>query len=72
MLRWEANFQIPNSGVQAKEVYAVVDKDRKTIKFYADRENLIHIFDKSYDIPTGVDSYGYLLSLDEFKEYEKI
>lgn len=72
MIRWEANFQIPNSGTQTKEVFVIVDEDNRTVKFYGDREQRIHIMDKQYMIPFGMNPYQYLLSLDEFKEYEQV
>lgn len=72
MIRWEANFQIPNSGVQTKEVFVFVEDDLKTVKLYGDMQKTIQISEKQYNIPYGIDPYTYLLSLEEFKNYERV
>lgn len=71
MLYWQANFQIPNSGVQSAEVYVIVKND-EDVDFYADNNLSIFLFQKKYTFPTNIDRYDYLLSLDEFSEYRKI
>lgn len=70
MLYWQANFQIPNSGVQSAEVYVVAENTDEgvTANFYSDstRQNLL--FTKYYP-KTTIDPYDYLLSLEEFSNY---
>lgn len=70
MLYWNANFQIPNSGVQAKDVYVVVVENRAD--FYADKELKNLLFSKDYIFPAGVNPIDHLLSLPEFENYQKI
>jgi hypothetical protein len=72
MLYWNANFQIPNSGVQALDVYAVLsgDSEGKTIvDFYADQYGKNLLFTKEFYIPPNVSPYAYLLELEYFKNY---
>lgn len=71
MLYWNANFQIPNSGIQAAEVYAILGEDNY-VNFYADKELMRFLFDKKYNFPTNIDPYDYLLSLEEFSNYTKM
>lgn len=72
MLYWRANFQIPNSGVQAAEVYAVATNDDKLIvKFYGDKDQKIFLFEKEF-ISTSSDPYEYLLSLEDFSNYVRL
>lgn len=70
MLIWNANFQIPNSGVQAAWVHAIVDAN--TVKFYSDPELKWLMFEREYDIPASSDPYDYLLSLEEFSQYSRV
>lgn len=72
MIKWEANFQIPNSGVQAREVYAEVESDNSTVNFYADKEKTLSLFVKNYTIPKSMDPYEYLLGLEEFSNYTRV
>lgn len=73
MLYWRANFQIPNSGAQAAEVFVKAESADTVLsaKFYADRELKLHLFDKEYTYE-GNDPYTYLLSLPEYSNYEKM
>lgn len=74
MLYWNANFQIPNSGVQAADVYAVATKEDNTVlvSFYADPFLLNTLFSKEYEAPEDIeDLYSYLLTLDEFANYTR-
>lgn len=75
MLHWNANFQIPNSGVQAADVYVVATEEDGVLKAtsYSDvyLSNMIYV--KEYDLPENVDDvYSYLLSLDEYQNYTKV
>lgn len=70
MITWNANFQIPNSGVQAAWVYAIVDDN--TVKFYSDSELKWLMFEREYDISGVDDPYEYLLSLEEFAQYTRM
>lgn len=70
MLYWQANFQIPNSGVQAFEVFAIADTN--SVKYYADRQQTILLFEKFVDFPENQDKYEYLLTLPEFEPYVRI
>jgi hypothetical protein len=76
MLYWKANFSIPNSGVQAAEVFLTVKKDDSTIitaEAYSDRELNNMIYNRQYHITDTIDDYeDYLLSLDEYHNYIKI
>ena len=70
MLYWNANFQIPNSGVQAANVYATV-KDN-VVNFYADIDQTILLFSKEYNFTGIANPYEYLLTLDEYSNYSKV
>lgn len=75
MLYWNANFQIPNSGAQAADVYVVASEENDRIKatFYSDSILSNVLFIKEYDMPEDVeDFYSYLLSLDEYQNYTKV
>lgn len=72
MLYWKANFQIPNSGIQAADVYVVVTNDDKLVaKFYGDETLQVFLFEKRYSVSVN-DPYDYLLSLDEFSNYVRV
>lgn len=72
MLYWNANFQIPNSGVQAKDVYAIATlEDKLIVKFYADIEQKTFLFQREYNLISG-DPYQYLLSLEEYSNYTRV
>jgi len=68
MLRWFSNFQISNSGVQTPYVYAVFEDG--IVKFYGDENKNIFLWEKNYFVPTNVDPYSYLLTLEDFEKYE--
>lgn len=75
MLKWNANFQIPNSGVQAAVVYAFPKKQDNDVivDFYADINKSLPIFTKEYSIPEGIINIDdYLLTLEDFSLYEKV
>lgn len=73
MLYWKANFNIPNSHIQAAEVFTFLEKTPDSVKvsFYADREGSLHLFDKDY---TGMDinNENDLLELEDFINYNKV
>ena len=70
MIKWDANFQIPNAATQAATVF--VTAEGNIVKFYADKETQILLFEKEYAIPNGVDIDKYLLSLEDFQQYEMV
>ena len=70
MLTWQANFQIPNSGVQAAMVYAFVEEEN-IVRYYADQLKTTLLFEKQFTIPANSDPYAYLLTLEEFKLYKQ-
>lgn len=75
MLFWQANFQIPNSGVQTAEVYVEADLRDDVIEavFYGDRDKANLLFSKEYEVvDESTDVYEYLLSLDDFANYTKV
>jgi hypothetical protein len=75
MLRWNANFQIPNSGTQSAWVYLYADTDESiaTLSFYPEdtKTNLIFKKDIEYKAEYG-DIYTYLLTLAEYEHYERV
>lgn len=72
MLYWKANFQIPNSGTQAAEVFVEAETTDGVItaKYYAEKEKINFLFEKTYEDASD-DPYQYLLSLPEYEEYTK-
>lgn len=77
MLYWESKFNIPDSGVQSAEVFAVpsFDEDVKlvTVQCFADQlcQNLL--FERAYEVaeePASLEDF--VLALPEFKKYAKI
>lgn len=70
MIYWKANFQIPESGVQAAEVFVIVE-DNEAV-FYGDRALTNLLFKKQYSAPKNVDPYEYLLTLEEFANYSRV
>jgi hypothetical protein len=75
MLYWQANFQIPNSGVQAAEVYVVSKQEENKIvsNFYSDNLETNLLFQKEYDANNLItDVEEYLLTLNDFLNYKKI
>lgn len=70
MLYWNANFQIPNSGVQCKDVYVVVEEN--LIKYYSEKELLNNFLTEEHNFPSNVDRYDYLLTLEKFSQYERV
>lgn len=73
MLYWNANFQIPNSGNQAAEVFVQITTSTEgiTANFFADKVLSHLLFDKTYSY-NGANPEEYLLSLPEFQNYSKI
>lgn len=73
MLYWNAQFQIPNSGVQAAEVFVLAEKanDVVSAKFYMDKSLNTLLFEKQYEA-NGLDAYEHLLSLDDFKQFTRV
>lgn len=72
MLYWYANFQIPMSGTQSAEVFAIVKEDMSGVRFYSDKELDNLIFEKDFSIPTSLDPEDYLLTLEYFQNYKKV
>ena len=75
MLRWNAKFQIPNSGIQVDWVflYASVGDLTTDLLFYSDIDRQHLLFQKTIDfIETDMDVYDFLLSLDEYNNYERV
>jgi hypothetical protein len=70
MIKWFANFQIPNSGTQVAWVYAVVE-DGKVRYYSGDPIMQQFIREEVVYIPPNVDPYGYLLTLEAFKDYTR-
>ncbi len=75
MLKWNANFQIPNSGTQSAWVYlsAEVSETSATLNFYSDdtKTNLIFKKDIDYRAEYG-DIYTYILTLADYEHYERV
>lgn len=72
MLYWKADFQIPNSGTQALEVYAVatIEDNSVMVNFYAEQQQINLLFSKEYSFDrTFSEPYEFLKSLEEFAEY---
>lgn len=75
MLYWKANFNIPNSGTQAAEVYVKVIREESGIvaEYYSDPDLSNMIMNKQYDIDPNISDYeNYLLTLEEYSLYTKI
>jgi len=75
MLYWKANFNIPNSGTQAAEVYVKVYREDSHIvaEHYSDVELSNMFMYKQHTIDSNVSNYeDYLLTLDEYSLYTKI
>lgn len=75
MLYWNANFQIPDSGVQSADVYVVAAEEDGLLKatLYSDVFLLNMIYEKKYELPENTDDlYSYLLSLSEYQNYVRI
>lgn len=75
MLTWKANFQIPNSGVQAREVFAYADapvEGAVLVKFYAEADQSVHLFDMSFEIGATEDVEAALSALEYFSEYSRV
>lgn len=75
MLYWKANFNIPNSGTQAAEVYVKAHREDSVIvaEYYSDAELSNMIMNKQYVVDSSVSNYeDYLLSLEEYSLYKKI
>lgn len=75
MLYWKANFNIPNSGTQAAEVYVKVVREESCIvaEYYSDPELSNMIMNKQYIVGGNITNYeDYLLTLEEYSLYTKI
>lgn len=74
MLYWKANFQIPNSGAQASEVYAIAQEEgRVLVTFYSDRELSNMLFEQTFPYTDpSKNIYEYLLEQEYFEHYEMI
>lgn len=74
MLVWNANFQIPNSGVQAAFVYLFAEKEEDKLKlsFYSNNENTQVMWEEKIDfIGNDENIYDYILSLEKYQQYKK-
>lgn len=75
MLEWNANFQIPLSGVQSAWVFlcAEIVDDNVEMTFYADKEknNLLWTKTIQYFQEMG-DIYEYLMQQDEYALYKRV
>ena len=78
MLYWKANFQIPNSNIQAAEIFAVIDTDQTNdntiyVKYFSDFASSLYIHTKEFiNLSETRDLYNYLLTLEEFINYTKV
>lgn len=75
MLYWKANFQIPNSGVQAGEVYAVgkQEENKIMVNYYSDNLLTNLIIQKEFKVTESIKNVeDYLLTLKDFSQYKKI
>lgn len=76
MLYWNANFQIPNSGIQVADIFAIVDESSTAnilvVKFYAEETKITMLFQKEYIASNVTNPYEYLLTLDDFKKFKMI
>lgn len=75
MIKWNANFQIPNSGVQAGVVYAFAERTDNFIHvdYYAEPNKTALLFSKDFEVSGNIDNvYDYLLTLKEFENYERV
>lgn len=70
MLYWNANFQIPNSGTQCRDVYIIVDGNE--IKYYSEKELVNNFLSETENFPSNVNVYDYLLTLEKFNQYTRI
>lgn len=74
MLVWNANFQIPNSGVQSAFVFLFAEKiDNKTnLSFYSDENRKNLMWEEELDFSGKVeDIYDYILTLEKYQQYKK-
>lgn len=78
MLYWQASFNIPNSAVQAAEVYAIVNSiEEQYIKvvFYADPGSINMLWEKEFELSSPVTDrnvYDKLLQDAYFANYIKV
>lgn len=75
MLKWNAKFQIPNSGIQVDWIflYADITDSGNDLLFYSDADKQHLLYQKTIDfIDPNMDVYDFLLSLEEYKNYERV
>lgn len=75
MLVWEANFQIPNSGIQSKYVFLTAEKTESStiLYFYSDESCINLLWNEETNIPDDVKNiYEYLLTMEEYKNYKRV
>jgi hypothetical protein len=73
MLVWEANFQIPRSGTQAKYVFlfAEIENTSATLKFYSEDNKTNLLWEETIDVPNSItDIYSYIKSLEKYNQYQ--
>lgn len=70
MLYWNANFQIPSSGVQCADVYVLVEENQ--IKYYSEKELRNNFMTETYNFPRSIDPYDHLLTLEKFSQYTRV
>lgn len=74
MLIWNSNFQIPNSGVQAANVYMFAELDLNILKlsFYSDSNRANILWTEELEVYDTIDDiYDYILSLEKYNQYKK-
>lgn len=80
MLKYQANFQLPNSAIQCEYVYAVIyniaewkTEKKLHVVHYADQDCKIFISSAVFELDSTIENpYDYLLSLEEYKQYSKV
>lgn len=74
MLVWNANFQIPNSGVQAAFVYMLAEKseDKIILSFFSDENKTQLLFNEEIEaLNQNLEIYDYILTLEKYQQYKK-
>ena len=78
MLYWKADFNIPNSAVQAAEVFAAVSSIEDVfvkVTFYSDQSSINMLWDKEFELSSPVTErnvYDKLSQHEYFANYNKI
>lgn len=78
MLYWKADFNIPNSAVQAAEVFAkaeIMEDGLVRVVFYSDQGSINMLWEKEFELVTPVTDrnvYDKLLQNEYFANYSKV